>query len=285
MPITKNQIEQRKNKLGSSDMAAVLGLDPYRSAWDVWAEKTGRLETTEPTAAMEAGNWLEAGVLNYAASALGKLILNQYRVCDGTPLAAHIDALVQETGEPVEAKTTGIYGPVVGAWGESGTDQVPDYVIIQATVHLICTNAETCYVPALIGGRGLEMYHVPRDKDLADIIIEKAVEFWHRHVEKDTPPSDARPSPQILKIIRREPGSTTTIDTELVRQWRAACEAFSAAKKAKEELQNKVIAALGDAEAAECELGTVTYLKQQRREYVVPASEYRVLRFRKRKEI
>ena len=38
---TTRQIERRPLDLGASDCAAVCGVDPYVSAWDVWARKTG----------------------------------------------------------------------------------------------------------------------------------------------------------------------------------------------------------------------------------------------------
>ncbi len=48
--------------LGASDIGAILGLDPMRTALDVWAEKTGRV-VTETSDEIEAGNDHEAGVV------------------------------------------------------------------------------------------------------------------------------------------------------------------------------------------------------------------------------
>ncbi len=41
MPITNRQRKLRQDHIGSSDMAAILGVDPWRTAYDVWLEKTG----------------------------------------------------------------------------------------------------------------------------------------------------------------------------------------------------------------------------------------------------
>ena len=48
MPITEKQRQRRRDHLGASDMAAVMGVSPYRNAWTIWAEKTGRLEEHDP---------------------------------------------------------------------------------------------------------------------------------------------------------------------------------------------------------------------------------------------
>lgn len=42
--ITESERELRTRYIGSSDAAAVCGLNPYRSAYDCWLEKTHRVE-------------------------------------------------------------------------------------------------------------------------------------------------------------------------------------------------------------------------------------------------
>ena len=44
MTITEKQLAARDSGLGSSEIAAILGRDPWRTAWDVWAVKTGRAD-------------------------------------------------------------------------------------------------------------------------------------------------------------------------------------------------------------------------------------------------
>ena len=47
MPITDEQRERRKTRLGSTDIAAILGVDHFRTAYDVYLEKTDKLEEIE----------------------------------------------------------------------------------------------------------------------------------------------------------------------------------------------------------------------------------------------
>lgn len=40
----KEWLEERKKGIGGSDAATILGLNPYKSNIDLWAEKTGKKE-------------------------------------------------------------------------------------------------------------------------------------------------------------------------------------------------------------------------------------------------
>lgn len=264
MPITEAQRERRKSHLGSSDMAAVLGVDPFRSAYDVYLEKTGQLEEAKTADYAEAGNMFEDGVLKYAENRLGKLIRNQYRIAEGFPLASNIDALVVSSGEPVECKTAGLFGPLVEHWGEPNTDELPDRVIIQCHVHMLCTEKKICHVPAFLGGRGFAMFHVLYDDEIASIVMDKSLEFWQDYVEAGVNPPDVLPSLKFAKRIKREPEKIIQIETQIVQNWLNAKEARLIQEKIEDEALAYLLARLGDAEGAQCELGIFTYLQQTR---------------------
>ncbi len=300
MPITPAQLEKRKERLGSSDMAAILGLDRHRNAHDVYLEKTGRLEPQETNQAMEAGTMFEDGVLQYAERELGKLTRNQFRSAKdrGIPLGANIDAVLIEGNIPVEAKTAGLFGPLRDTWGEPGTDEVPDRVIIQATVHMICSMTDLCHVVAFLGGRGFVKYVVNRDATIVDVVSETAVRFWSTNIVGDTPPDNTLPSAQSIKRIRREPETVVNIDQELIDNWLKAKEAVKAAEAIKDESEVKMLTALGDNEGGLGLSGMLTYYAQSRTsvdakmlkaehpeiyEQYARVSTYRVPRFKRAK--
>jgi putative phage-type endonuclease len=247
-------------------MAAILGLDPRRNAYDVWLEKTGKLDEQPGNDAMYAGTMFEDGVLQFAEQELGKLTRNQYRSARdrGIPLGANIDAILVDSGIPVEAKTAGLFGPIRETWGVENTDEVPDRVLIQATVHMICSVSEMCHVAAFLGGRGFQMFTVGRDASVVDIVSETAVQFWQRNVLADIPPDNTLPNASSIKRIRRQPESIVEIGSDLVLEWLAAKETLKAAEKAKEEKEIAMLTALGQAEGGTTEIGMLTYLPQSR---------------------
>lgn len=282
MPVTKTQLERRNKQIGSSDMAAILGLDRHRNAYDVWLDKTGRLEEQNGNQAMYAGTMFEDGILNHAETVLGKLVRNQYRSAKSRdlPIGANIDALLVGSGVPIEVKTAGLYGPLVDTWGEQGTDEVPDRVIIQCQVHMICTAQELCHVATFLGGRGFQMFAVPRDNEIVSIIEDQATNFWTNNVLADVAPTNLLPHPAIVKRVKREPATIVTIDQKLVDDWQAAKERAKAAKDAADMAQTAILAAMGDAEAGQTEAGMFTFFEQTRAEHTVKASKFRVARFK-----
>lgn len=283
MPITARQKQQRKHHLGSSDVATLFGLNPFQSQYDIWLEKTGQLEedtTTKPW--LEAGNDFEPIILNKAAKVLGKLQRAQYRSAKkmGLPLGANVDALALEHGKrPVEAKTVGLFWPVDEAWGEPGSNEVPDRVSIQCHVHMITTDQDLCYVPALQWGLKFAMYEVGRDEGMVSLIKNIAAEWWDRHVVGMTVP-EGTPSIEIIKRVKRTPEKAVTVAAELVERWRRFSAAEGKVRKMKEAAQAQVITALGDAEYGTCELGTVSYLLHQQSGYTVASKSYRSAHFK-----
>lgn len=266
MGITEKQRELRKKHLGSSDIAAIFGFDKYRNAYDVWADKTGKLDDKQQgSEAMYAGIVFEDGVLQFAEDKLGKLIRNQFRKAEGCPVGSNIDALVVETGEPVEAKTAGLFAPLIEVWGEDGSDEVPDRVILQSQTHLLCVDKELCYVPTFLGGRGFNLFRIKREDEIINQIMDKSNDFWDNFVLKDCPPPDIMPSMPIIQRMHREPDKTVDIDSTLVENWDKAKESRKLAEAIEEDAKEEMLAALGDAEAGRCAQGILTFLEQSRR--------------------
>jgi putative phage-type endonuclease len=284
MAITSEQLIARRSKIGSSDAAAIMGLDPYRSSWDVWAEKTGKLKATAdfPSEAAEIGTALESGLLKLAERRIGRPVVSggdTFMHGSGI-LAANVDGMVErfERGaEIVEAKDTG----VAEGWGEAGTDQIPNRVLIQVTVQMACSDSHVAHVVRLLArfGHSLEMFRVAFNPRLAVMILEECQHFWDSHVKADVPPSGVLPSMTTLKEFVRVPAKVVSIPAAIVQDWRAEDAAAKTATKRADAAKAKVLAALGDAERGESEAGNVTYYEQARESYTVAASTFRVARF------
>jgi putative phage-type endonuclease len=289
--ITVEQREARKKYIGSSDVAAILGVDKYKSAFDIWLEKTGKLQGQEDNTneAMEIGAMLEKAILHNAEKELGRMILNPDRLefrHESLPIVSHPDGIVIKTNEPVDAKTSGILTSLADGWGEDGTDQVPEGVLIQTHVHMLCTKINSCHVPALLGGRGRAMFHVNASKDLLEIIAEKVDWFWRTSVQTDTPPSDSIPSLDVAKLIIREPAKMLPVRQADVEYWLKTKELKKMSEEEEEAAKATLLGQLLDAEASEPlpGLGQITYFEQSKPETIMKASTFRVLRIKKEKK-
>jgi len=265
MPITEEERLRRKGYIGSSDMAAILGFDHYRNAYDVWLDKTNRTSDFEPNEAMLAGTLFEPGVIDWAEEKLGPLRRNVELFLEEFHLIDHLDAQIIDSMVPVEAKTSGLFGPLADGWGEPGSDELPDGTLIQCHVHMICADRGVCYVPAFLGGKGFNMYEVKRDKIINDAVLEAALDFWDC-VENDTPPENITPSLEFIKRIKRVPKKIVDLDAKLVKDFLDGKDKVKWAEAVFEDAKSAMLTALGDAEAGKFDLDgkpmMLTYFEQ-----------------------
>ena len=284
--ITEEQRQTRKRYIGSSDAAAILGMDPYRSAYDVWLEKTGKVDAFAGNAATEAGNLLERACLDWVAPQLSPFARDVMEFAGD--LIANFDGLSIANNFTVEAKTTGIVGPANAGYGdvtEGPCVEIPDANVIQVHHQMVVAGpcCDIAYVPVLIGGKGFRLYTVPRLRDLTEVVWESGTRFMERHVKTDIPPENSTPSLDVLKRMRREPNKVISIPDEIVTAWLAASKALDDAEKLEEVRKIALIESLSDAEAADWSGGRLTYFQQTVKAHQRKESTFRVLRTKKGK--
>lgn len=283
--LTRAQITERRGYIGGSDAPAVCDVDVFRTSYDVWLSKTGKVDDFQGNAATDAGTRLERSVLQWAADKLQAVEANAVhrRHPHVDYIAANLDCLVLlpiGVYVDVEAKTSGICSPLrYDNWTD---DDFPETYRVQIAHQLACDpKIDHAYLAALIPPKGFVLYHVARNQGLIDAIMEREIDFWEKHVLRDIPP-DSAPSLEVAKRIRRVPNKTVTIDLELARSLLQAKADLSAAKQREEQAQAALLAAMGDAEMAYYPGGGITYYEQSRAGYTVQPTKFRTLRFTKK---
>lgn len=284
--LTAEQIEARRERVGASEIAAIFGVPTFVgvSAWTVWADKCGILEPRKAEPWLDEGNRLEPFILNWAERELGALERNVVvHDPDGLRIAATLDGRVVKSGEPVEAKTSGIFGPIHGHWGEAGTDEVPDGYVLQCQTQLRCTKARACHLFALLGGRGRVEYVVHPEPRLIAKIGDVADDFYTEFVLTRRDPRDGwaerlekahgvkllgdpcSPTLEVAKRIRRTSGKTVQIEnSEPFEKWAKFRDVRLEAQKAEETALAACLAELGDADAAQLPGGLEFSYREQR---------------------
>jgi hypothetical protein len=264
--------EKRIGHIGSSESPIILGFSPW-----AWKPK----DTQE----MSFGRRMEPALLRWAAERTEqRIIRNQYRVRD--VCAATHDALSRDRAtEGFEAKTSGIFRGFADReeWGEPGTDQVPDYVLVQVHHQMFVSGLDVVWVPALLGGRGMVMYEVHRNESLCEIIVERCRRFWENNILADVPP-EGIPSLSLAKIMHREEGKKIVLLPDPVIRWREAADKKKAAEQEERDAKAAVLAELGDAVEGATELGSVVVSKGKRKSYTVKEQEVVTVRWKKAKE-
>lgn len=189
--LTPIQSEQRKHGLGATDCAAVMGLSPYRTPYELWLIKTGRSE--EDTILGE-----ERLRLRHAHE---QTIADEYEVRKEVKLRranqtvfhkklpfmlCNLDRVVTGQRKIVECKTSTAW--LRHNWGIAGSDEAPIQYLLQVQHQLACTGYEDADLAALIDIDDYRIYPMPRNDKVIDKIETACTHFWEHHVLKDIPP-------------------------------------------------------------------------------------------------
>ena len=187
--LREHWLKERKNYIGGSDLGAICGLNPYRTALDVYLDKTSDDISEETNAAMRWGNLLEDVVAKAYSEDTGydvEIEPNTIYHPEYSFLAANIDRWADNKRRILECKTASFLK--AKEWGDLGTDQIPEsYLIQNATYSAVC-NVPVVDTAVLIGGQDFRIYTYNRNKELEDKLIKIACNFWHNHIEKRIPP-------------------------------------------------------------------------------------------------
>ena len=191
----------RAKSLGGSDIGAILGVNRYRSAVDVWLEKTGRKVPQVNNLATRFGQFAEEFVASEYSLSTDHNLVNHPRaiihpqhdymhghvdrfVCDADRLFDESGALLAT--RILECKTANPFAQ--HEWGELGSDQVPMSYLAQCAWYMMITQIPQADLAVLFGNTDFRVYEIPRDLELEEMILERARFFWEANVLQDIPP-------------------------------------------------------------------------------------------------
>jgi predicted phage-related endonuclease len=166
-------------------------------------------------------------------------------------------------------------------------DGAPADYLTQVHQQMLVTGCRRATIAALIGGQKLVWQDIERDEALTRQIVACGSDFWRTNVVGDQPPDIHRDGAQAAKaaldaLYRLDNGKTVILPRDLEEHFDRIAQVKAAIKALKDEearLENDVRAALGEASRGVFYDGRAfTWTLQQRGTYVVPATEYRVLR-------
>lgn len=258
----------RKGYIGGSDAGAVVGLNPYKSAYSLWAEKTGKLHEFEGNTITRVGSYLEELVAQMFTEETGKKVRrkNKILVNDEYPFAcADVDRLIVGEKALLEIKTTN--SPVSMKKFKNG--EYPESWYCQMTHYLAVTGLEKAYLAVLIECREFKVFELERDEDEIEALMSAEKDFWNL-VKTDTPPTAdgmASTSETLVTLYPQSNAETIDLfgyDTELSQYI-----SISAEIKRLEDLKNwhanKVKAFLGEAGKGENERFRASWTTSERK--------------------
>lgn len=221
--------KDRRGFIGGSDIAAVLGLSPWRTALELWRDKTS--EHAPAPASHTAARPLKRGLRWEAV--VGEMLVEELerqghqvemvatnrRYVDKAlaHFACEIDFEVRLDGEQeitnVELKT--VHPFKASEWGESGTDTAPVHYVAQAMWGLGITGRSRCLIAALFGADEVKVFPVERDEATIAAMRERAARFWADHVLPGVAPAPVRLSDLDILHPKESEAGALLADAEL----------------------------------------------------------------------
>lgn len=176
-------MKDRQTYLGSTDIAAIVGLSPWATPLDVYNAKVNG-HTVPDNERMKWGRALEDAILTQYAKDNGHIIGNrqvfaqhpQYEHMGGTADA------VYGLEELIEVKTT-------SAWNTEYDEKVPDHVEIQCQWLMGLLNLTRATILVLKGGQEQKQYKINFKPKIFEHCVNEANKFWITHIVPEVPPA------------------------------------------------------------------------------------------------
>lgn len=187
-------LQLRATTIGGSDASAILGLNPYKSPYTLWLEKTNKVipEDISGKEAVRLGTDLEDYVAKRFTEATGKKVRREnYTIFrDDMPYAhANYDRMVVGENAGLECKTTNALHLSKFKNGE-----FPANYYCQCMHYLMISGAERWYLAVLVLGIEFKVFVIERDEAEIEALRAAEADFWEM-VQTDTPPElDGSPS-------------------------------------------------------------------------------------------
>ena len=216
----------RTEFIGGSDTAAILGVSPWKSTFQLYQEKIGAFceeVTMDKQKLFDRGHRWEPVVVDMLVDELQdrghdvQIIGRNARYQDHEFkfLACELDLELRIDGEEFNAEMKTVSPFAAKVWGEQDTDEIPIYYAAQVMHGLMVKPRRRAIVAALIGVDDLRLHQIERDEETIAAIRAKEIEFWRRVQERDAP--DPTTAEDVKWLYAKDGGIIMEADEELVR--------------------------------------------------------------------
>ena len=263
----------RNTGIGGSDAGVILGLNPYKSPWQLWLEKTGQTEPDDLSMNEYVywGTKQEPLVAERFFEETGKRVQRRGTLRSRTHpwMLANVDRMIVGEEVGLEIKTANAF-----AGKDWADDELPDSYYAQCLHYMAVTGYTKWYIAALIGGNHYVQKEIPRNEEDIRLLIRKEKEFWELVETKTPPPVDGSESCAAalrVKWDREETGLTIDLpeDAAAIIEDIEESKRIIDTEKARQQLaKNRLMEMMGAAETGIIGDHKVTWKTQAGRETV-----------------
>ncbi|HDU7632731.1 TPA: YqaJ viral recombinase family protein, partial [Listeria monocytogenes] len=166
----------------------IMGLNKYKTAFELWLDKTGQILPDESAGeAAYWGNQMEEVVAKEFEKRTGKKVRRSnmmYQHPEHDFMLANVDRFIVGEDALLECKTASAY--LAKEWE---SDEVPATYLVQIQHYLAVTGKSKAYVAVLIGGNKFIWKEIERDEELINQIIAFELDFWETNIKGHVAPA------------------------------------------------------------------------------------------------
>ncbi|WP_292621907.1 lambda-exonuclease family protein [Mesorhizobium sp.] len=290
----------RKRDVTASDASTLLGVNPYKTPFELWAEKTGRKADAEDNDVFRRGRAMEFIAIDFLREdypdwKITHSYNNRYFRDAAGRIGATPDAFVTIPGRKgrgvIQIKSASDYS--VKNWIDPDTKEItpPLYVAVQALIEAELTRSSYALVALIVSGHGLKLHppiEIPLVPKLMAKVRSEVADFWRVTDSGAHPDADWKRDGALIEELY-EPVAGKVVDLSHDNMLPAICDEKAriatektAIEKRLKEIKAELLDKMNGASAAKISDGRVITAKEiQRAGYSVGPSSYIDVRVKK----
>lgn len=250
-------LEYRKSGIGSSEVATIVGLNPWETPYQLWRRKIGLDTPKEETFAMKAGHYLEDAVSMFWQDATGREIIKRstgdwlIRSNEKPFIQVSPDRTYWLEGMKHNEQNKGILECKTTQKAIDG-DDLPKHWFCQVQYQLGGAELTQGSIAWLTQGREFGYKDLSFVPDFYAWLVEETEKFYTDNIIGKQEPSAVSVQDILLKYNRHTAGKIVEVGDDIWEAYsklKGVKEELAALEKTKEELEERIKLGFGDAEA------------------------------------
>ena len=249
-------LEVRKSGIGSSEVATIVGLNPWETPYQLWRRKVGIDPPKEENFAMKAGHYLEDAVSRFWHDATGRDIIkrsagdwiirdNKHPFLQVSPDRTYWlgESRANDDKGILECKTTQM---------SIDADDLPKHWFCQVQYQLGVAGYTQGSLAWLCSARDFGYTDITLVPDFYEWLTDEVARFWNDNIQGGKEPDAVSVSDVLLKYNRHTNGKSIEVSDDVFQaylQLKDVRKELAELDERKEALEAKIKLAFTDAEA------------------------------------